>query len=509
MTFPPFRSYLVTLFFLSLIPVTLSYVLPPVSDVGPVSIASEESLSIAIVSPQSTAATIDSDPDDRNPTETANDSGIAVVCHSSSDLAVPTDCFQQMKRKAKATITVLSSLIAYVSINSLVRAVNPSAFIWSHEDKDEDHWISTSNSWLDRKACRWLSICGASHFKPASGRFGHRGPSAPQVDDLWRSFWPSAQNTSNNWDAVERSRREIPDYVFEYAPLVHLFSGEQFWPCDIAEHLFHTTPMLNYTPIQSQSKHETLDSLDQLNQWQEGWNVFLTSNNNVENRPRWMEGEKNIPELNETDTEEAWADWDDRVDGEIPGDTPGERAEWYDAGDPSRWGKPAGPANLQPEDVLPDDDPIREELRKRYGGLPLRRESTTGGRSDAPAILLVMDKGNGIVDAFWFYFYSFNLGNVVFNVRFGNHVGDWEHCLVRFHHGKPKALFFSAHSAGEAYSYEAIEKIGRRVSRIAHMRNLILTNPFITASHLFRRRQPCNVSHPGDPRLYLAMGPAP
>jgi hypothetical protein len=35
--------------------------------------------------------------------------------------------------------------------------------------------------------------------------------------------------------------------------------------------------------------------------------------------------------------------------------------------------------------------------------------------------------------------------------------------MVRFYKGRPKALFLSAHTAGEAYSYEAIEKQGKRV----------------------------------------------
>lgn len=465
--FPPSRGLVApSLFFWSLLFLFLSfllpltYALPPFPAVGPASISSEVSQSIAITSSQSTVPTGESDLERQKSTETAQYTGLTVVSHSSpSELAVSANLFQQMKRKAKTAITVLSSLIVYVSINSLARTLNPSAFIWYHEDKDEEQWISTSNSWLDRKACRWLGLCGSSHFQPVSGRFGYRGAAEapPEVDNFWRSFWPSAQNSSDNWDDVERSLRQIPNYVFEYAPLVHLFSGEQFWPCDIAEHLYHTTPMLNYTPIQSQSKHETLRNLDQLNQWQHGWNVFLTSNDNVERRPPWMEGEKNIPESNDTNIEEPWADWDGRVDGEIPGDTPEERAAWYDSGPPS-----------QTEEIDGVDDRLKEELRKRYGGHPVRIESISGGRSDAPAILLVVDKGNGIVDAFWFYFYSFNLGNVVFNVRFGNHVGDWEHCLVRFYHGKPKALFFSAHAAGEAYSYEAIEKIGKRVSLSYH-----------------------------------------
>lgn len=429
-----------------LLPLSLSYPRPPTSTIRPVPI-SAESHPVALSAQVPFA---DSGPRGQNPTDSKSGAGFPGNCHSSpSDLALPGNPVQQMKRKAQVTITALSSIIAYVSINSLVRAVNPEAFVWSHEDKDEDYWISTSHSWFDRKACRWLGICGANHFQPARDPFGYRRQDFPAAEDgLWPSQWSSGLNNSGTWDDGERSRREIPDYVFKYAPLVHLYSDEQFWPCDIAEHLFHTTPMLNYTPIQSRRDHMTLCNLDELNRWQHGGNVFLTSNDDVECRPPWMEGEKNIPQDNRSDVEEPWAEWDSRTDGEIPGDTPEERAEWFDAGE--------GP--------LIEDDRIREELRKRYGGEPIRAEQGTGGRSNAPAVLLVMDKGNGIVDAFWFYFYSFNLGNVVFNVRFGNHIGDWEHCLVRFYNGKPKALFFSAHSAGEAYSYEAIEKIGQRVS---------------------------------------------
>ncbi|KAB8076361.1 hypothetical protein BDV29DRAFT_91188 [Aspergillus leporis] len=376
-----------------------------------------------------------------------------------------------MVQRATAAIVILSSLIAYVSINSLIRAVNPSAFIWSYEDNDEAHWVASSRSWFDRKACRWLGLCGTAHYRPVRPRFGQRKLVAetPSSEDSnitsWRSFWSNGGNDSDTmWDEVERSRREIPDYVLQYAPLVHLFSAEQFWPGDIAEHLYHTTPMLNYTPIRSQQDHLTLQDLDQLNQFQEGRYVFLTSNDNVEDRPRWMGGEKNIPESPEDgDAVQSWAEWDGRIDGDIPGDTPDERAKWYDVSRPLQNGKddmmPDELGYLQPEDL--DDERFRDELRKRYSGEPIQIEKT-GGHSDAPAVLVVIDKGNGIVDAFWFYFYSFNLGNVVLNVRFGNHVGDWEHCLVRFHHGKPKALFFSAHSAGEAYSYEAVEKIGER-----------------------------------------------
>jgi hypothetical protein len=201
--------------------------------------------------------------------------------------------------------------------------------------------------------------------------------------------------------------------------------------------------MLNYTPMQAKSDHPTLRNLDTLNQWENGRYVFLTSNDDVQTRPPWLEGEKNIPRT-DGDVEESWVEADDREDGDGAEDD--DRAQWFDLNH--------RPENI--EDQQPLSGHIIEELRKRYGGEAIHAQAVGGGRSDAPAILLVVDKGNGVVDAFWFYFYSFNLGNTVVNVRFGNHVGDWEHCLVRFYNGKPKALFFSAHSAGEAYSYEAV-----------------------------------------------------
>jgi hypothetical protein len=85
------------------------------------------------------------------------------------------------------------------------------------------------------------------------------------------------------------------------------------------------------------------------------------------------------------------------------------------------------------------------------------------GRSVSPVVLIVVEKENGIVDAFWHFFYSYNLGNGVFGLRFGNHVGDWEHLVVRFINGQPKEMYFSAHAWGSSYTFEAVEKYGKRV----------------------------------------------
>lgn len=82
--------------------------------------------------------------------------------------------------------------------------------------------------------------------------------------------------------------------------------------------------------------------------------------------------------------------------------------------------------------------------------------------SRAPTVLICVPKRDDILDAFFFFFYSFNEGNTVFGTRYGNHVGDWEHTMVRFQHGKPQALYLSRHSWGSAFTYDAMEKIGKR-----------------------------------------------
>ena len=265
-------------------------------------------------------------------------------------------------------------------------------------------------------------------------------------DDIWDDFLDvatSPEELSNHTSLTG----EIPQYVLDYAPLVHLYSEEKFWPCDIAEHLFHVTPELDYTPIQGRAQNMNLTNLDKLNEFEEGRHVYLTSDDNVEERPDWLGGQKNIPD-----------------------DFTEERRMPYIRGARSRPG------------------------RKKFAG------QSHGGRSDAPAVLVTVDKGKGIVDAFWFYFYSYNLGNVVFNVRFGNHVGDWEHSLIRFKHGKPKLVFFSEHNFGQAYTYNAVEKIGKRVSScfLLFDSDVLLTQP-----------QPVVYSATGTHAMYATPGSHP
>ena len=234
--------------------------------------------------------------------------------------------------------------------------------------------------------------------------------------------------------------KNIPRYVLDYAPLVHLSSNEQFWPCDIAEHLLHVDPRLNYTLLRTGLELLNLTNLDQLNKWDYGGHLYIQSKDDVETRPQWLSGRKNIPS-----------------DSELPGihGSNEDGAAYIGLRDQAILGRKTylGPNEHTHGDTV-HTSTAKAELNPA--------EMTLGGRSRAPATLIVVQKADGIVDAFWFFFYSYNLGNQVL-VRFGNHVGDWEHTMVRFENGKPKAVYYSEHFFGRAYTYEAVEKIGNRV----------------------------------------------
>lgn len=285
----------------------------------------------------------------------------------------PFSCSQDVRINNRRTFVRLSILLGFILVAVIFTAL---------------YTVPIIPTWLKSRVGAWSKMCGTN-----------RGWQDSSVVDIKTR----PEDLAND----SRMMHEIPQYVLDYAPLVHLYSEEQFWPCDIKEHLFHVTPELNYTPIR-ELPQLNLSNLDQLNQFEKGRHVFLTSNDNVENRPDWLGGQINIP-----------------------------------------------------DDFSDDSNTDHSDSRAtsaRY------RKLSHGGHSDAPAVLLTINKGDGIVDAFWFFFYSYNLGNVVFNVRFGNHIGDWEHTLIRFQHGKPQVVFVSEHFFGSAYSYSAVEKIGNRVS---------------------------------------------
>lgn len=77
-------------------------------------------------------------------------------------------------------------------------------------------------------------------------------------------------------------------------------------------------------------------------------------------------------------------------------------------------------------------------------------------------VVIVVDKGDGIIDAFYMYWYIFNDGPSALGHQVGNHLGDWEHNMVRFQNGTPTAVWYSQHEFGFAFTYSAVQKIGKR-----------------------------------------------
>ena len=348
--------------------------------------------------------------------------------------------------------TILVSLLLIISFIAwaVPRALDPTDRSAEKRAKDRS-WVNSSPYFWDRQACRWVSLCGIHHLRKDPAAKGDHDDDFDELDTIGgelrkRSNWEEdapRRNAKRNVKERRRVLKDIPDYVTRYAPLVHLYSGEEFWPSDIKEHVEHMTVYVDGEPLNSTTKW-SLSNLHHLNDFKDG-SVMLKSNDDVESRPDWLHSHHNIPNSFELEDPEDGghgpAQGHDRLS---PVDK--ESSTWYDIdksrelhriADPRKYGSDAQKAKrLVARGHKPDKD----------------------GYSKAPAVLVLVDKGSGIVDAFWFFFYSYNLGQTVLGVRFGNHVGDWEHCMVRFQDGVPRGIYFSEHEGGQAYAWQAVEK---------------------------------------------------
>ncbi|KAI6248247.1 putative vacuolar protein sorting-associated protein TDA6 [Erysiphe necator] len=383
-----------------------------------------------------------------------------------------------------ALISVIVLITAYIGLPALYHHLDPHTS--QTEEANEDVvWIATSKSWFDRQACRWIGLCGLAHWHPDPAHISRRrkwlmqgtvrfmrnmdvnNKQSPVKDNIKSDRAQEEELSHNRADEKHwagkfigdsKTLKEVPKYVLDNAPLIHLYSGEHFWPSDITEHLIHTTPFLNYSTFNYSKNQYTPYDLYRLNQGYDGNHIFLQSKDDVEERPDWLGSAYNKP-----------LPYDD--DDFTSNDNDNDYNEDKKKKNNNDW-QAVKNNHLTDENGLRKqaylDDPIFNVTRK----IDLRRSqiyppqfltssktvSQPGGYSRAPSILIIVEKDSGILDAFWFYFYSYNFGTTVFNIRFGNHVGDWEHSLIRFKNGVPQAVFFSAHSGGLAYDWNAVEK---------------------------------------------------
>ncbi|KAF2857018.1 hypothetical protein T440DRAFT_512993 [Plenodomus tracheiphilus IPT5] len=103
-----------------------------------------------------------------------------------------------------------------------------------------------------------------------------------------------------------------------------------------------------------------------------------------------------------------------------------------------------------------------DDVTKNPGWIEGTRPDDHGKTGDAvTAVVIVADKGEGVVDVFYMYFYAYNYGGDVLglpSLNFGNHVGDWEHTMLRFQNDSPQAIWYSQHANGQAFTYPTITK---------------------------------------------------
>ncbi|KAG6008933.1 hypothetical protein E4U43_000084 [Claviceps pusilla] len=381
-------------------------------------------------------------------------------------------------------LLLVASFIAWF----VPRVLDPTSHGPARQARDS-LWVSSSPYWVDRQLCRWLSLCGLHHLRrdPAAlpilintsstddqlvrtelrRRFappvswedvspGHSGPaSTPRLD--------KKRNVSQR----PRISNDVPDYVVNHAPLVHLYSGEQFWPSDIREHVQHMDVVVDDEVLNMTDDKLSLHNLARLNKY-EGV-VTLHSIDDVESRPTWLHSHDNIPTPFDDDDDDDDDDYDDDHDndggdGDSSGKdgqlSPHERTTWFDVSKDRPLHRISGPrpGRSHQHRYQPQQDLSGNLHRNQRRG----HKPDADGYTRAPAVLILVDKGSGILDAFWFFFYSYNLGQTVLGIRFGNHVGDWEHCMIRFEHGVPRGIFFSEHEGGQAYAWDAVEKRGSR-----------------------------------------------
>ncbi|KAF9735493.1 hypothetical protein PMIN06_010771 [Paraphaeosphaeria minitans] len=114
------------------------------------------------------------------------------------------------------------------------------------------------------------------------------------------------------------------------------------------------------------------------------------------------------------------------------------------------------------------------------------RPDGNGKTEGTTAAVIVNDKGNGDVDAFYMFFYTYNWGGEVLglsSLNFGNHVGDWEHVMVRFKDGQPQAVWYSQHANGQAFKYSVTQKHADNLRPIAYSANGSHANYAIGGTH--------------------------
>lgn len=302
--------------------------------------------------------------------------------------------------------------------------------------------IATSHSWLDRVACHRLGICGGLNWLLSTWLFqSKRRPSSKNREHHHEADWVDSAANLKNGGFVNAQSRAIPSFVFDHAPLIWLHDDEKWWPTDVADFLHHVEHVHTGSAGRSSAILPNMEAV--LQRQQRPGESFFESLDDPEAFPDWLTSYHNAPRRAVGSHKrivhgvqghvlqglENISPLSHRLQGSF------ESSEYQDSWSPSQ-------DHLQILDLKTS----------------VLADKLIGNMSGAPAFLITVSKANETLDAFWFFFYGFNRGARVTGIQYGNHVGDWEHVLIRFDHGKPREAFLSAHEWGSAYRFDVLEK---------------------------------------------------
>ncbi|KAH3900905.1 uncharacterized protein SCDLUD_002365 [Saccharomycodes ludwigii] len=208
-------------------------------------------------------------------------------------------------------------------------------------------------------------------------------------------------------DSLSTVLNEIPEYVIKYAPIVHLYSEEKYLPCDVKTFV-ERFKLVYYSKSDNDVNTKVVlhdYGLDIKKDLKTNYKLFSTVGKNTTTL--------NIP------SNEIFMEIDD-FDADV----------------------------TYPRFLLGNKPDSKGYIKNAPANLIVRKH-TSNNSTDA----------DEIIDAYWFFFYGFNLGAFVMGQGpWGNHIGDWEHCIIRFVNGTPQSIWLSAHAGGSGYRFEAIEK---------------------------------------------------
>jgi hypothetical protein len=89
-----------------------------------------------------------------------------------------------------------------------------------------------------------------------------------------------------------RRSQPLPDFALTYSPYSYIYSGEQWFPSDISVHLQNTIPEANFVATGAPGT-VNVNNLNTYNS-----SIYLTSNDNPDNKPAWILSTYGKPDSN-------------------------------------------------------------------------------------------------------------------------------------------------------------------------------------------------------------------